>query len=208
MGTLGALGGRADLARPGLTVNVRTTRHLTDLPHFTYHPDPIGTGSVKPSDAICRGCEQSRGYVYDGSPYADEELEGAICPWCIADGTAASRFNAEFVDPAAIGDFGRWAPVPGSVVEEVSKRTPGFTGWQEERWWTHCGDAAQYLGRAGQRELTERWADAIEAIRTEIGFEGGDWNDYFAALDVDGSPTAYVFRCRHCQALGGYSDFD
>jgi len=26
----------------------------------------------------------------------------------------------------------------GLVVEEVAYRTPGFSGWQQERWWTHC----------------------------------------------------------------------
>ncbi|HEX6533435.1 MAG TPA: CbrC family protein [Gemmatimonadaceae bacterium] len=178
------------------------------LPRFTYHPDPLATGSVVASDAMCTACGRARGYVYAGVPYAREEIEGAICPWCIADGTAASRLGAEFVDAAGIGDYGRWDAVPAEVVEEVSRRTPGFTGWQQERWWTHCGDAAEYLGRAGRRELEETWPEAIEAIRLEIGFEGEEWRAYLAALDADSSPTAYVFRCRHCGALGGYSDFD
>jgi len=178
-----------------------------DLPHFTYHPDPLGTGSVVASDASCRVCGRARGYIYAGSPYAEEDLEDAICPWCIADGSAAARFDAEFVDAAGIGDDGSWAPVPAAVVEEVSRRTPGFIGWQQERWWTHCADAAEFLGRAGRHELEVRWPQAIEAIRHEIGYEGEEWDRYFAALDVEGSPTAYIFRCRHCGALGGYSDF-
>jgi uncharacterized protein CbrC (UPF0167 family) len=32
------------------------------------------------------------------------------------------------------------------------------------------------------------------------------WDEYFALLSRDGSPTAYVFKCRHCGRLGGYSD--
>ena len=67
----------------------------------------------------------------------------AICPWCIADGTAAARFGAAFTDAAGVGGYGDWDDVPPSVVDEVSQRTPGFTGWQQERWWTHCGDAAE-----------------------------------------------------------------
>ncbi|MFA8325886.1 CbrC family protein [Burkholderia ubonensis] len=35
-----------------------------------------------------------------------------------------------------------------------------------------------------------------------------EWNRLLAALDKDGAPTAYVFRCRHCGAPGGYQDFD
>jgi uncharacterized protein CbrC (UPF0167 family) len=38
--------------------------------------------------------------------YAIEELEDAFCPWCIADGSAAEQFDAEFVDPEAIGGYG------------------------------------------------------------------------------------------------------
>jgi uncharacterized protein CbrC (UPF0167 family) len=50
-------------------------------------------------------------------------------------------------------------------------------------------------------------SEAVKAIKEEIGFEGNEWDDYFASLDKDGEPTAYIFRCRHCGALGGYSDF-
>jgi len=177
------------------------------LPRFTYHPDPLGTGSIVLSDATCGVCGQARGYAYTGLPHASEQFNGALCPWCIADGSAATRFGATFIDATGIGDYGRWDRVPPAVVEEVATRTPGFTGWQPERWWTHCGDAAEYLGRAGRRELESRWPGAIERIRLEIGFEGDQWLDYFASLDPEGSPTAYVFRCRHCAALGGYSDF-
>ena len=178
------------------------------LPTFRYHQDPIATGSIEPSSAVCRACGQARGYIYTGPVYADIELEDALCPWCIADGSAAARFAAEFVDPAGVGDNGRWDPVPAAVADEVAKRTPAFTGWQQERWWTHCGDAAVFLGRAGHAELDSKWPGAIEALRNEIGFEGADWDEYFRSLDAEGSPTAYVFRCRHCGALGGYSDFD
>lgn len=40
----------------------------------------------------------------------------------------------------------------------------------------------------------------------ELGYEENDWAEYLAALDRDHGPTAYVFRCRKCQQLGGYSD--
>jgi uncharacterized protein len=179
-----------------------------DLPRFTYHPDPLDTGSIVSSDAACRACGRARGFIYVGASNADEDLAGAICPWCIADGSAATRFDAEFIEAAGIGDYGSWDSVPDPVIAEVSRRTPGFIGWQQERCWTHCGDAAEYLGRAGRSELVGRWPEAIDAIRKEIGFEGEEWDDYFAALDVNRSPTAYVFRCRHCRAFGGYSDFD
>ncbi|WP_157636079.1 hypothetical protein [Burkholderia ubonensis] len=49
----------------------------------------------------------------------------------------------------------------------------------------------------------------VAAIRDSTGLpEGPEWNRLLAALDKDGAPTAYVFRCRHCGAPGGYQDFD
>jgi len=60
--------------------------------------------------------------------YAIEKLEKAICPWCIADGTAAQRFDAQFTD---IG-WGVPDDVPEQVRLELSRRTPGFSGWQQE----------------------------------------------------------------------------
>lgn len=181
------------------------------LPLFTYHADPLGSGSVVPSDATCRSCGQPRGYIYAGAPYAEEELERAICPWCIANGAAASKFHAEFVDAAGVGGYGRWDAVPDVIVREVSQRTPGFAGWQQEQWWTHCGDAAVFLGRAGREELELRWPAAIAAVRAEAGFgadDASEWQAYFSALARDSGFTAYVFQCRHCGAHGGYSDTD
>src|SRR5688572_19854803 len=97
------------------------------LPEFHYHPDPIATGNVKPSDKTCQGCGQSRGYIYIASVYAIEELNEAICPWCIADGTAAKKFDAMFADSHPL----RQAGVTKQIIEEVTRRTPGYVSWQQ-----------------------------------------------------------------------------
>jgi uncharacterized protein len=176
------------------------------LPVFRYHPDPLASGSVVPSDLECRCCGRARGHIYTGPVYAEEELNEALCPWCIADGSAAERFDATFVDPGGVGDYGSWDEVPPAVVDEVAERTPGFTGWQQERWWTHCGDAAAFLGLAGRTELEGAWAGAIPSIRSDSQLSDSDWPAYLAALDRTDGPTAYVFRCTVCGVLGGYSD--
>jgi len=99
--------------------------------------------------------------------------------------------------------------VPEEIVQEVAYRTPGFCGWQQEQWWTHCGDAAQFIGRAGRKELKALGPQAIAAIQESAGLEDGpEWDEFLAALDKDGSPTAYMFRCTTCGQLGGYQDFD
>ena len=178
------------------------------LPIFRYHPDPVATGSVVASAASCRSCGQSRGFIYAGPVYAEDDLEDSICPWCIADGSAAKRFHADFTDPDGIGGYGSWDGVPADVVAEVARRTPGFSGWQQARWWTHCGDAGEFLGPAGRAELERLWPAAIESVRAESGYDHEEWQAYFEDLERESSPTAYVFRCRHCGELGGYSDCD
>jgi uncharacterized protein CbrC (UPF0167 family) len=182
---------------------------MTDeqLPSFRYHPDVVASGSVVPSENTCVCCEQARGYIYTGPVYAETDHVDDICPWCIADGSAHDQLDAEFVDQAAVGDFGTWDDVPTSVSEEVAYRTPGFTGWQTERWFTCCGDAAAFIGRAGHKELLTFGQTLIESLREELGWDGEEWAEYFRALSKDDQPTAYVFRCLHCQKLGGYSDF-
>lgn len=178
-----------------------------ELPFFKYHPDPIATGSIEPSASPCLACGRETGFIYIGQPSAEEELIDAFCPWCIADGSAHEKFGAEFTDADSIGGYGAWEEVAPDIIAEVSYRTPGFTGWQQEMWFTHCGDAGEFLGRAGRKELEGFGAEAIAAIKAEIGFDDTDWEDYFNSLDKDEDPTAYLFKCRHCGAFGGYSDF-
>ncbi len=179
------------------------------LPEFKYHPDPIATGSIVESETQCESCGQVRGWVYSGPVFAVEEYDNCICPWCIADGSAHERLDASFTDEVGVGGGGSWDVVPKRVVEEIAHRTPGFSGWQQEQWWTHCGDAAKFLGRAGRQELEALGPEALLAIRESTGLEDGpEWSSFLAALDKDGSPTAYVFKCSVCGALGGYQDCD
>jgi uncharacterized protein CbrC (UPF0167 family) len=178
---------------------------ITRPPEFKYHPDPLGTGSIEPSEDICEACEKARGYLYTGAIYTSHNLE-RVCPWCIADGTAHEKFDAEFTDAAAIGDYGVWERVPWEVVQEVAFRTPGFSSWQQERWFTHCSDAAEFLGPMGRKELENAGLNAIAAVKQEFGLQDQEWEDYFQVLNRNAGPTAYLFRCRHCGVFGGYSD--
>ncbi len=179
------------------------------LPTFKYHPDPVATGNVVQSDTECACCGQRRGFIYVGHVYAIEEYEHCICPWCIADGSAHAKLGASFTDEDGIGGGGRWGEVPQEVVEEVAYRTPGFAGLQQELWWTHCRDAAQFIGRVGCKELTALGPEAVAAIQKSTGLPAGPkWDQFLAALDKEGSPTAYMFRCSKCGQLGGYQDCD
>jgi hypothetical protein len=138
--------------------------------------------------------------------YSEAELDDSLCPWCIADGSAHERYNAEFTDYAAVGGFRLPNTLETQVREEVAHRTPGFSGWQQEQWLACCNDAAAYLGPAGHAELTSRWPGAVEAVRADCGLDGAEWEGFFHALDADGGPTAYVFQCLHCNRLLAYQD--
>ncbi|HWZ42981.1 MAG TPA: CbrC family protein [Candidatus Saccharimonadales bacterium] len=175
------------------------------LPSFKYHPDPLGTGSIMASDKPCQVCRQARGFIYTAAIHSIIELD-VVCPWCIYDGAARVLFHAEFTEVHSVGGYGEWTPVPLAVAEEVAFRTPGFSGWQQERWFTHCGDAAAFLGPMGRQELESLGLEAVSMVRMESGFEGEEWDSYFKSMDRHAGPTAYVFRCLHCECFGGYSD--
>lgn len=178
-----------------------------ELPSFRYHPDPVATGVIERRDRTCPGCGQVRGWVYVVAPYAEQELRERLCPWCIADGTAAERFSARFTVLTA-GDVPDG--VSAEVVAEVAERTPGFAGWQQERWLFHCGDAAAYLGPVGWDEL-DGDDDAIAALVAQaeaMGLTGDLAEAFVGSLDVDGAATAYRFRCLHCDRSLAYADLD
>jgi uncharacterized protein CbrC (UPF0167 family) len=178
---------------------------VTEGPEFRYHPDPLATGSVERAEAKCDACGQLRHLVYVGPVYA-EEGEPTLCPWCIADGTAAEAFGAEFtsVGPEAPED------IHEDALLRLTQRTPGFTGWQQEHWLYHCGDAAAFLGLAGREEL-EAHPGALESLISELAelnWSNDEVDDYLSALSTTSSPTAYLFRCLSCETHLAYSDSD
>jgi uncharacterized protein CbrC (UPF0167 family) len=169
------------------------------LPAFRYHPDPLATGSVIAApDTPCLCCNRLRGYVYTGPAYTEKNfiLSHAICPWCIADGSAAKMFGASFNDAGAMDD------VADEIMAEIEARTPGFESWQQGAWLVCCDDAAAFLGRAGAEELRDDFPEAMDAVRTvleeDFALAGTEIDDFIDGLDKDGEPTAYIFRCRHC----------
>jgi uncharacterized protein len=180
------------------------------LPVFKYHPDPLLTGSIQQRNVLCACCGETREYIYTGPVYSKSDLNDLICPWCIASGLAHEMYDAEFNDKASVGgyDYFTRKAVSQEVKEEVAYRTPGFTGWQQERWLVHCGDACAFLGRAGKQEIEEyRSQDLLESLRADIGMDEDEFGSYLDSLDKEGSPTAYIFRCLHCGRYMGYSDF-
>lgn len=164
------------------------------LPSFTYHPDPITTGSIKAGDAECRCCEQQRGYIYTCHAYCEDDLEEALCPWCIADGSAAARFDAMFSDDYPLVQAG----LSAEVVEEVTRRTPGYSSWQEGEWLSCCGDACEFHGDPSRAHLAALPAPPTE-IMEKTRWTSIEWTNFVGNyLPGQMSLGIYHFICRHC----------
>jgi uncharacterized protein len=175
---------------------------------FTYHPDPVATGSLvaKADGEECEVCNEPRELTYAGPVYSPVADAPRLCGECISSGRAARELDAVLTDLGGDG----WDAVPDPVKGEVLRRTPGFSGWQQEQWRAHCADAAVFLGPAGARELRGYGPEAVTSLGAELALWG--WDDatvegFVASLDRNGMPTAYVFRCRHCGSFQVYADF-
>lgn len=177
-----------------------------DLPHFRFHPDPLKSGSVVVSDQKCRCCKKARGYIYTGPVYTEEDVENALCPWCIADGSAHKKFDVTFTDIEGIPD-----DVPKELAEEIEQRTPGFASWQQGRWLSADGEPAAFIEPAGIEEIRQKYrrleADLMPHIVHEHGISGGAAVRLLQSLHRDRGPTAYVFYAAKWEQYLAYIDF-
>lgn len=176
------------------------------LPTFRFHPDPVRSGSIVASRKLCRCCGQKRGWIYTGPVYGETDLDEALCPWCIADGSAHAKFGTEFIDTNGIDD-----DVPPAAVDEIAQRTPGFASFQAERWLSCCGEPAAFVTPAGIADIRTHFRSLEGELMTfivhELGISGGAARRMFEALHRDQSPTAFVFQCRKCERHLGYVDY-
>ena len=100
------------------------------------------------------------------------------------------------------------ASLPAEIIAEVVQRTPGFSGWQQQHWPTHCGDACAFIGCAGYDDILGYGSPSlVDSLRSDMEMSADEFQDYLASLNAKTGPTAYVFRCLHCGVLLGYSDF-
>lgn len=174
---------------------------------FTYHPDPVDSGSLRSGDGTrCDICGHTAGWIYDGPAYGRVPHGTVICAECISTGRAADERDAEFTDLGGDG----WDAVPAQVKDEVLHRTPGFAGWQQEEWRAHCSDAMVFLGPMGWAELEAAGPGAVQALRDWLSswrWTDDQVDDFLGQLSRQGMPTAYSFRCRHCGTFTAYADF-
>ncbi|MFE2324737.1 CbrC family protein [Streptomyces sp. NPDC059385] len=78
-----------------LVLNLSDTLPQAFVAAARYHPDPVASGSVRESTETCACCNRSTGWIYTVTFHTAQEISGRFCPWCIADGSAAERFEGD-----------------------------------------------------------------------------------------------------------------
>ncbi len=167
------------------------------LPFFKYHPDPVATGSVEACDGRCDCCGESNGFLYCSSFYCAEEIEPQICPMCIADGSAAEKWDGMFNDDFPLSEAG----ISAAIIAEVGQRTPGFSSWQQERWETHCGDACAFYGDAPVAEVKALRGEALDDFLRREGLDKAGWSMIQRHYQPGGNPCIFKFVCLHCHIV-------
>jgi uncharacterized protein len=181
------------------------------LPYFRYHPDPVATGMlVAREDFECPVCHRGRAYAYVG-PYTSNtygfENGEEICPWCIADGSAARSLNATFTTVRFLSAQAQ-AQMSPEARAELELRTPSFLCLQQEVWLDHHGEAATYIGAVD----FDRYLGLPPAAQSVVRNCAGDnpraalrLTDTVQRLRADGDgPLVYLFRCLHCDWYGAF----
>jgi uncharacterized protein CbrC (UPF0167 family) len=164
---------------------------LVPLPQFTYHPDPVGNGVIKQEATRCPACNQERPYVYVAGFYSEVDAEG-VCPWCIADGSAAAKFQGSFTS------IGMTEVASAASIDEVTHKTPGYFSWQEPEWLAHCGECCAFIGYVGWLEIShleEELSNEIARLKEEWHMDDTEFRE---VLRKDGDVTGYLFRCIVC----------
>jgi uncharacterized protein CbrC (UPF0167 family) len=180
-----------------------------ELPKFKYSPNAYQINVFEEQEGTCSVCSQPREIKYATSFYSVEEPE-YICPWCIADGSAAKKFEGEFTDAAGVerpAGYGTDDEIKRSFDEkalEVTERTPGYICWQGDRWLTHCNEPCAFIGYAD----TETIKPILHELEADIEKSGLERKYIVEYLSKDGSPGGYLFRCLHCGTHRLHVDID
>lgn len=165
------------------------------LPTFRYHPDPLSTGSVKVGNAVCDCCGKARGFQYAASFYCLQSPRPILCPWCIATGEAAEKYDGQFSDDGPLEED----EIASEIVDEVCKRTPGYISWQQDVWMAHCEDACEFHGDAEPTELSQLGGEELEDHLLREGLQQQDWDWLVSTYQKGGDAAVYKFVCRHCR---------
>ena len=172
------------------------------IPTFKYHPSPLATKAFEESKEglVCDCCGEVTHIYYQTPFYSIDDVE-CLCPTCIANGNAATKFNGSFQDDLSIEE----GVDDLDKIDELIHRTPGYCGWQQEYWRVHCGDFCAYLGYVGASELKAL------GIMEEV-LDDPIWDDEQKQMIKEsvngGHLQCYLFKCLHCGKHLVWMDYD
>lgn len=176
-----------------------------NYPHFKYHPNAYKLDLFVEEEGTCDVCQKEQFLKYEASFYAEED-PNYICPFCIADGSAAKKYDGSFNDYCGIEgvspDPNDPAPkIPHALLLEICDRTPSYISWQQEQWLTHCNEPCAFIDYAD----TESIAPFREEIISELdAFIGEETLNY---IRKDGDCVGYLFQCVQCGKHKLHVDF-
>lgn len=188
------------------------------LPYFKYHPEPIKTGVFITDDTVICDCCGKETDIYYGSPFYSVEDIDALCPWCIADGSASEKFDGEFQDIASIeggevlydeeGEYcgSTLPPIDKNKLDELTKRTPGYHGWQQEHWLIHCDEPCAFIDYVEWDDIKDK-LEQLASLEQDIQDVGFELSDLSERLWDDGGCQGYLFKCCCCGKLRLHIDF-
>lgn len=107
------------------------------------------------------------------------------------------KYDADFADCYSLLRDG----VARAIVDEVTKRTPGYFCCQNQQRQAHCGGACTYHGDATAHDVAGATQDTIEAWKAEYQMTGDDWAMFASDYEPKGHAAFYKFVCRHCNAV-------
>ncbi|KQL50519.1 hypothetical protein AN964_22950 [Heyndrickxia shackletonii] len=160
--------------------------------YLKYNPNALFLGVIIKEKTSCPVCKKEREYMYEGPFYAEDNVEG-ICPWCILDGSATKKYDGEFQDVDSCEEVDKQ-----EYIDELIHRTPGYVGWQQEYWLSHCGDfcaIVQYVGWEEIKHFENELAEDIKKICTEYGLTKQGFQN---GLKNEGNLQGYLFECIYC----------
>ena len=172
------------------------------IPTFKYHPDPISTNAFtqgEPQTCECCGKETE---IWYSSPFYSIENVKCLCPECIANGSAAAKFDGAFQD-----EYSAYEVSDPAKLDELVHRTPGYRGWQQEYWPAHCDDYCAFIAYVGWDDLVKTGIDKEIEETYKGGIGGWPLEEVKEGLTI-GSMEGYLFKCLHCGKHILLFDFD
>ncbi|MDR2925336.1 MAG: CbrC family protein [Azoarcus sp.] len=193
----------------------------SNLPQFKYSPNCYENGIFQMTKAdeikICDCCRQTTDVYYNGPFYSRVRIN-ILCPFCIANGKAAEKYNGEFLAYTSIEGISPNPSEPHTfhneeAINEVVTRTPCYSAYQQEEWLAHCNDLCAFVGYVGWDEIKNLINEFVDlevdvnkfyfSIVGKLGYNALSEN-----LANGGGLQGYLFQCLHCNKYRLHIDAD